>query len=195
MGTAGWNATWRFALATVAARHCGAEAVALQSGKLRKVKLAGARGDVERAQSLYQQLLDILRQIELQVSTELEEVVVWLGRECGSREATSSFRRGAVLGIALRLASDGRSRSDPITGSREVVDPDPSPEQGILARLVDRPKERPAERVAEKYEPERRDLGLDDVGSVDLFELGRDVAAACVGVGDDGGVYLKKWRK
>ena len=197
MGVVGWNATWRFALATVAARHCGAEAIALQSGRLRKVKLAGARGDVERASVFYEQLLIIVEKIELQVSTELEELVASLSRGCGAREAADSFRRGVVIGIAFRLAREGR-RSDPLSGEgkREVAETEPTPDQGILVKVVMREESAPraaAERLEEKYEPERRDLDLDDVDSPWLFELGRDIAEAIVGVDDAGRVYLKKW--
>jgi hypothetical protein len=200
MGAVGWNATWRFALATVAARHCGAEAIALQAGRLRKVKIAGTRGDVERASVLYGQLLGILEKIERQVGSELEELVVSLSQGCGTREASDSFRRGAVLGIALRLAREG-SRSDPVSGESATAEPGPSADQGILARATRQAEDSPSpatvasERLAEKYEPERRDLDLDDVGSPAMFELGRDVAAASVGVDGDGRVYLKKWRK
>lgn len=198
MGAVGWNATWRFALATVAARHCGAEAIALQSGKLRKVKLAGARGDVERAQSLYQQLLDVERGIERLAAAELADMIEIASCECGARRATDSFRRGVVLGIALRLARSG-SKADPVSGEgRVTVDTDPAPEQGIVSRVAKSAGREPrtaaaAERLEEKYEPERRDLDLDDVGSTWMFELGRDVAAASVGVDDDGRIYLKKW--
>jgi len=199
MGAVGWNATWRFALATVAARHCGAEAIALQTGRLRKVKLAGARGDVESASALYGQLLGIVAQIERQVGEGLEELVVSLSQGCGVREASDSFRRGVVLGIGLRLSRQG-SKSDPLSGEEKVsAEPEPATEQGILVRSVRRaeqfPRTDPTDRLSEKYEPERRDIDLDDVGSPWMFELGRDIAIASVGFDGEGRVYLKKWKR
>jgi hypothetical protein len=97
MGSKGFDSVWKFSLVTATARFCGCEAIALQVGKRRKLRLAGERENVESAAELFESLLKTLKDLE-----KLE--AAWLTNPSVSIYTTpgayvDSFRRGATVAI------------------------------------------------------------------------------------------------
>lgn len=183
MGARGWGSAWRFALVTVAARSCGAEAVALQSGSRRKVRIVGERADVECARDLYLQLLEVVRGVERRAASEYAEELVELASWGGARAGADSFRRGVVHQLAVMLL--GRRRPDPGAGGPYPA-ADPVVPASSLARVG-----RHAGRLKNKYDPQERPIDLDDATVPLMFEMGRRLAGTWLSLGPDGGVRLK----
>ena len=183
MGARGWGSAWRFALVTAAARSCGAEAVALQSGARRKVRIVGERADVECARDLYLQLLDVVRGVERRAAAEYEEELVELSAWGGARAGADSFRRGVVHQVVVMLL--GKHCPSPGAGvpssSKDPVVPETS-----LARVG-----RHAERLKNKYDPQERPIDLDDATVPVMFEMGRRLAETWLSLGPDGSVRLR----
>lgn len=188
MGARGWGQAWRFALVTAAARHCGAEALALLAGDRTKVRVVGVRADVERAVELYAELLAVV----LELGKSAREGVLDDGRLrneaeiYGVRECVDAFRRGAVLGVVALLArtggevfSAGRAPSD-LGGKRSVT-----PEQGAMVRVEGR-RSGQSERVRARYAPVERAADLDDVLARAWFTKGLCEIHRRVVVGDGG---------
>jgi len=192
MGARGWNSKWRFALVTAAARHCGAEAVGLLVGQRCKVRVVGVRSDVERAVELYERLLEVVlslgRDFQILSWDQVEEAQLY-----GSRECTDAFRRGAVLGIIVLLA---QKSGEPLFRDhhvpREAEGDGPRGDSTALARVEEGKTGRARARA--KYDPEERDLALDDVVAFAWFGAGVESAKRVV-VSDDGSVSLKQGGK
>jgi hypothetical protein len=198
LGDRGWTAAWRFALVTVAARSCGAEAVALQDGRRRKVRLCGERGKVAEARELYTELLDVVKVLEKlaldEYGDELGELVVG----DSARDITDAFRQGAVIGLAVAVdaASEGRrrattprpaDRSADVTSSKAKI----SETRGEVAcRDV---KAEHAEKIREKYAPgEKSVIAAEEVTESLVFMFGRRLAASRVTFGEDGRAKVRR---
>jgi hypothetical protein len=196
MGSRGFDQAWRFALVTAAARHCGAEAVGLLVGDRCKVRIAGLREDVERAVSLYEDLLELVLELGRDVARGglggdmLEEVEAY-----GSRECADAFRRGVVLGIIVHLSrASGESlfqgHNVPVESSR----PESTPACGELVRIGERISDQ-SERVRSRYAPEERPLDLDVVSALAWFGEGLRASRDRVVVVDSGDIGLGKCKQ
>jgi len=184
LGHAGFNATWKFTLVTAAARYSGCEAVALQSGRRRRVRLVGERAAVERAAVLFEALLRLLRDLESSLGdylADLDDVDL----DGSPRQCADSFRRGAVASIVSRLVQSrpdrfgrqgGRSRrSDGFGGAGADV-------KSLV--LGDRRTEH-AERIRQKYAPRMKHLDLEDAPSLSWYWMGHDAADRLVMIPDN----------
>ena len=97
MGTKGFETAWKFSLVTATARFCGCEAISLQVGMRRKVRIAGERENVERAADLFGSLLTTLRDLEKLEASWLENPSVLIYSD--PKVYADSFRRGATVAI------------------------------------------------------------------------------------------------
>lgn len=97
MGTKGFETAWKFSLVTATARFCGCEAISLQVGMRRKVRIAGERENVERAAGLFESLLTTLRDLEKLEASWLANPSVLVYSD--PKEYADSFRRGATVAI------------------------------------------------------------------------------------------------
>ncbi len=182
MGATGWNATWRFALVTIAARHCGAEALALVVGPRRKVRIVGERACVEASKILYEEMLGIVRTLELHVGTEYAHEISEIAEWAGIRAVSDSFRRGVVwgLGKALAIAS---SASD-------VQAPEPEAKDGVVVKVELKTAD-PSDKVREKFDPEVKPNNLDDADVFQMYDLGIVAVRAYVVVKADGSLQVR----
>jgi hypothetical protein len=185
MGARGWDQAWRFSLVTAAARSCGTEAIGLVVGDRCKVRIAGAREDVERAVQLYGELLEIVLGLGRVVEVEAgmgEEVAFY-----GTRECKDAFRQGAVVGIVALLAkAAGESlfRGHPPQGSPAEA----GPEQGALVKVSRRQTEQ-SERVRAKYSPDER--SVDVVSALAWFGAGVQAVRSYIVIAEDGSISLR----
>lgn len=217
LGAVGWDATWRFALATVAARRCGVEVVGLQFGQRRKVKVCGARGSVRRAEKLFKELENAVRILEREAAVRYGRVVAKLVGELTASEISDSFRQGVVYGIARVCRSGGKKstsgddegsavgRGRAASGSADggkTVEPDAPRLEGAdrgcralvrygeLAVSGDLRLAEHAEKVRERHAPVEKSVDLRDEAHPLLFELGCKMAEARVKVSEDGEITL-----
>lgn len=183
LGDKGWTAAWRFALVTVAARACGVEAVALQDGRRRKVRLCGERGLVRDAQALYQELEIVIHDLEKLALDEYGDDLGQIVVGDSARDITDAFRQGAVIGLAVAIdmaqlwstdqqpasadpsAPVNARRTQPdgneASSSAKVTDSDlPKPEDGDL--VVHKPKKKHSEKIHEKYAPKKKPVVAED---------------------------------
>ncbi len=186
MGATGWNATWRFALVTIAARHCGAEALALVVGPRRKVRIVGERANVEASKILYESLLDILQSLERHVGTEYADEISEFAEWYSVRAVSDSFRRGVVWGLGRALVAT--SPAPNVEFSSRV--PEPTAEDGVVVKAAPRAVN-PSDKVREKFDPEVRPNNLDDADAVEMYDLGIRVVGRYVGVAPDGNLKLR----
>lgn len=106
MGAEGFASRWKFVLVVLVARSRGCEVVGLRKGKLRKVKVVGSKGDVEKASKLFTYLLgEIERIVKIECSDPPDEILdeVAFGIRRSLRTYLDSFRRGAVMALGERL--------------------------------------------------------------------------------------------
>lgn len=203
LGIAGWNATWRFVLVSLAAKVCGVEAVALRKGAKRLVKLCGARRDVGMANELYQKLENVVGELESRVAEDGQvELLSLMVGDVSARTISDSFRRGAVAGIArLFYLAKQRERTE----VRDSTPADPAvpavekPEDVCRAlvrvrSLVGAWVTTHTDRVKEKYAPETRPIDIVGDSAPLLFDLGYSFAVGQVVVGSDGNVQIKQRR-
>ena len=97
MGAKGFEKVWKFSLITATAAFCDCEAVALNVGGRRKIRLVGERANVERASELFGSLIKALADLE-----KLE--AAWLSDPnqavySSPAEYADSFRRGATVAV------------------------------------------------------------------------------------------------
>lgn len=166
LGSKGWRSPWRFALVTLAARRCGAEALATWSGDRRKVRLVGERADVETAHALYRELLEVVGGLERIASERYAGDLAELAGEVSPSSAADSFRMGLVVGLAVLL---GR----PSTGARSEAAGQGSPagdSPGEVRALV---RCRPDYGRKARYSPAVRSTRPEDEASPALLEVGR----------------------
>lgn len=194
MGSEGFTVTWRFALVTAAARFHGCEAVALQLGKRRKVRVVGDRDAVVKAAAMYREAVSELAKLE---KDELAAVRISMVHQSywseDPRGYTDSFRRGVVSGLVSMMSRYRRSTSTrgkagfrPATSATSEPFAEPvTPEwrsERLLQPLSSLSGPDPAtppqytERIRSHYAPRRSDLNLDDA-SVD-FAFWRGFEAA-----------------
>lgn len=206
LGIKGWNATWRFALVSLAAQVHGVKALAMQRGAKRHVKLCGPRREVGLAHDLYLRLSEIVRDLEVLAAEDGR--VVRLARLMGdvsAREMSDAFRRGAVAGIVVvfrRARKRGASEESRPASERVKQDSPasvevPTSECRELVRvrsLATVSSSDHEEKVREKYSPETKPIDI--VGNSDplLFGLGCRLATAHVEVGTDGEIVFKPRR-
>jgi hypothetical protein len=132
MGVKGFESVWKFSLITATARFCGCEAISLQVGKRRKLRLVGERSNVERAAELFGSLMTSLRDLEkLEASWVLNPSVI----VCTPPEVyLDSFRRGATVAIIELMMQQqperfGRKRRNAREPKSETTEaPSPVPE-------------------------------------------------------------------
>lgn len=197
LGHAGFNASWKFALVTAAARYSGCEAMALQRGRRRVVRLVGERAAVERAALFFEELLSLLGELERTEGARIaaDDRVVMDG---SSRQCADSFRRGAVTSIVVKLiairpgrfgrrgtrsrGSDDSEDSGEVSGGRSSTRSDP-PE--IKSLVIGDKKKEHAERIRQKYAPRMRSIDLDDAPSLRWYLLGYDAADRLIAIRDD----------
>jgi hypothetical protein len=207
LGDRGWTAAWRFALVTVAARSCGVEAVALQDGRRRKVRLCGARGKIAEARQFYAELLDVIRDLEKLALDEYGDELGQLVVGNSARDITDAFRQGAVIGLAAAMDAARNRRQGQAESSveeGELSDRSPgapageakiSGEVGMVLRGVRGhwPEDEHREKIREKYAPRQRPVIAEDKVSEPLvFLFGRRLAASRVMFKDDGSVELMR---
>jgi hypothetical protein len=102
MGSKGFETVWKFSLVTATARFYGCEAVALNVGPRRKIRLVGDKSDVEKAAELFESFLLTLKQlekIEAQRLALLSDVEI----ETSPKQYIDSFRRGVTVSIIERM--------------------------------------------------------------------------------------------
>lgn len=207
LGVAGWNAAWRFTLVTLAAQVHGAKAVALRKGAKRLVKLCGSREVVEKARSLFERLLTVVKELERKIAEEGRiELFACMVGNLTAREISDAFRRGAVAGI-VRCYVMARRKNQAPCPEEPIVEP---PEKGTSGKATDRPPEGPTaslirldalvkvsepeqhdETVREKYSPKVKPIDIVGDSHPFLFNLGFDFAMAWVKVGPDYEVSVK----
>jgi hypothetical protein len=175
-----FHQAWRFALATAAARHCGAEAVGLWVGQKCKVRIAGVRSDVERAVALYERLLELVLDLGRRVDGVDESMRLDVACS-GLAACKDSFRRGVVVALVVLMA---RSAGEPLF--QGVAAPRGRGLSRELARVDDR-----SSRVRESYQPDERPLDLDDAEAPAWYEAGIATVRRWVVVGEDGEPLLR----
>ena len=208
LGVAGWSANWRFVLVTLAAREHGAEAVALQYGSRRKVKICGARSSVEKARRLYERLEEHVKKLEVEAAREYGEELAAMRFQASARQISDSFRRGAVMGLA-RLYELAKLRRE-----SRPADPEESSKSRETSQVEDKTKAAPtapctetalvrsttvasrassdhSERVKERYAPKEKPVDVFGNSDPILFDLGARFAMVRSVVGPDGDVMLK----
>jgi hypothetical protein len=202
LGDRGWTAAWRFALVTVAARSCGVEAVALQDGRRRKVRLCGARGKVAEARQFYAELLDVVRDLEKLALDEYGDELGQLVMGDSARNITDAFRQGAVIGLAVVMDAARNRRQRPTESSVQAGEPSDRPpgspaseakisgEVGMVRRGVQAEHK---EKIREKYAPRQKPvIAADEVSEQLVFMFGRRLAANRVRLREDGRVEVLK---
>jgi hypothetical protein len=209
MGARGFDESWRWALVTAAARYSGAEAVSLMVERKyrapkRKVRLVGERTDVERARVLYEELCGLVTELERLAADQLIDLLAEWTACYSPGECADSFRRGAVMGIAARMAAHKkasgqddelwRSAQDPPAAERPAEEP--VGVVGALVRLVAGARERTA-RAREatsrvRGAPQSKSIDLDDAPCPAIYEMGLDLARACVRVTPEGRVVVRQ---
>ena len=194
LGHVGFGTTWKFTLVTAAARYSGCEAVALQLGRRRRVRLVGERAAVERAAVFFEELLRLLRDLERILGKYLADLDD-LDLDGSPRQCADSFRRGAVASIVARLISirpgrfgrqgswGGKSRGFEDSGggspeSRETW----KPSKDLV--IGDKRTEH-AERIRQKYAPRMKPVDLEDASSAIWYWMGHDAADRLVTIPDD----------
>lgn len=169
LGAKGWRSPWRFALVTLAARHCGAEAMATWAGGRRKVRLVGERPDVEAAHSLYVELLGVVTDLEKLAAERYAGDLVDLAGFASPEEAAESFRMGSVVGLAVLLGRVSGTRA-PVDGG--ISNSDDLPETKALARV----RTDYSRKVRDRYSPSVRSSGVEEAASPVLLQFGRVLA-------------------
>jgi len=191
MGARGFDRAWRFALVTAAARHCGAEAIGLLVGDRCKVRIAGLREDVERAVSLYEDLVELVLELGRDVR-DLDDAMMDEVEAYGSRECQDAFRRGVVLGIVVHLARAGGESL--FQGHRAPAEEGTAGGAGTDRRSllkIDRRQSNQSERVRSRYAPAERPLDLDVVSALAWFGVGVRTARDRVVVVDGGDLGMR----
>jgi hypothetical protein len=177
------GSTWRFVLATAAARFCGCEAVALLSRGRRKVRVVGRRGDARHASEIFRSATSLVSQLEREVARAVEAGDVLL--DAGDAAlAAESFRLGAASALAALFGVAARER-DP-------ADPPPPPEAGVLARVALPPGA--GGPAVGRYEPETVSPDLEDDADWDFYELGFTMVRGAE-VLEDGTVRMRTFRR
>lgn len=196
LGDRGWTAPWRLALVTVAARARGVEAIVLQDGRRRKVRLCGERGKVGLARQLYLDLLEVVRDLERLALDEYGDELGELVLGDSARDITLAFRQGAAIGVAIvldRASRTGGEEPAPASGGGSPPSPEGGAEMTKLVRRSERIEH--SEKIREKYAPrERTVIAADEVSEPLVFDLGRRLAASRVTFGEDGSVIVR-WKK
>jgi hypothetical protein len=161
LGSKGFEALWKFKLATVAARSLSCEALGLRVGKRRKVRLVGVRDEVARAAELFRSLEVEVRRVAREelsgVVARIRMVVPEHVRSLSERYLRY-FREGLVDGLAASLLGKGRSREGGL-----VV---PTPEVRVEGLVRVAPSSVVRERLESSgvrvMEGEEADYGTDD---------------------------------
>jgi hypothetical protein len=175
LGAKGWDKAWRFALVTVAARSCGAEAIALRVGKRKKVRLVGERRDVEDSHALYSELLLVVTDLEVLAAAELASDLADLAGDCSPSEAADAVRLGMVWGIAATLKK--KTMDEAMGGGAS------SSQRGrALARV--RPDH--SKQVKAKYDPVVGESPQEEAASPILVALGLEFAKLRLVVSEGG---------
>jgi hypothetical protein len=131
MGSKGFEQVWKFSLITATARFCGCEAISLQVGKRRKVRLVGEREKVDQAAELYLELLKTLIELERIEAAWISDPSVLIYSQ--PQDYALSFRQGATVAIIelmqrMRPERFGlRRRKDPVYPSAPRPAPTSSP--------------------------------------------------------------------
>jgi hypothetical protein len=191
LGAKGWNATWRFTLVTAAARFCGAEAIALQIGPRRKVRLVGERASVEAAHALYLKLLKVVAELETLVGEIYPEEISWFCETSSAREISDSFRRGVVYGILILMSKlDQETRSSPPTttdpNTNSTVNASQPPKANQPGLVKTKPDKTHTEKIKQRYQPKEKPLRLDDVENLFMFDFARRLTSRHVAFSSDG---------
>jgi hypothetical protein len=193
LGHEGFNATWKFSLATAAARFHGCEAVGLKKRRQLHVRIVGSqKGEVDQAEALFREMIEKMSSFERFAAGEIEEIDD-VESEFGVpvRQCVDSFRRGVAYGLIWKLAMARPDRfglrrpSESPTSSGEdsgfandvpnqpIVTSENPTTESALVRLVDTEKADQSERVKSKYKPTTKPLDLDEVTSWWWYDYGR----------------------
>ena len=185
LGYVGFNTTWKFVLATAAAKYHGCEAIALKVGRKRKVRLVGERSSVEKAAVFFEDLLSVLAELERSEAKHLADDV---HLDCGPKQCADSWRRGAVACLVEKMAE-----AQPGSFGRKPVVQDSPADNGIWAKvksaifgvkaegdasalaLRDKRKDH-AEKIKAKYAPRMTSVDRDDVASANWYARGYGAA-------------------
>lgn len=195
LGAKGWNATWKFALVTAAARYHGCEAIALQHGRRRKVRVVGDKEDVERAVMFFDGLIVMLAELERLTAERLDELESQfddVDLDCTPRQATDSFRRGVVAAIIEMMAAarperfgkKARRASSPSDADAPIRKQDlrssfkgsPPAKDLVVSRKTQSRQEEHKEKIKEKYQPRLQPLRLDQAVSDIWYWVGWQMA-------------------
>jgi hypothetical protein len=182
------GSTWRFVLATAAARYCGCEAVALLVRGRRKVRVVGRRGDARHASEIFRSVISLVSQLEREVARAVEAGEVSLDPGDAAL-AAESFRLGAASALAALLGAAARARGPGEAAPRVA---DPSPEAGVLARVASRPES--GGPSVGRYEPETVSPDLEEDADWDFYELGFTMVRGAE-VLEDGTVRIRDHRQ
>ena len=129
MGSKGFETVWKFTLVTATARFCGCEAISLQVGTRRKIRIVGERADVDQAADLFLSLLKTLVELEKIEAAWISDPSVLIYSK--PKDYADSFRQGATVAIielmqrmrpdrfGIRKRKDGAaaSASNPVPSS------------------------------------------------------------------------------
>jgi len=135
MGSKGFDTVWKFTLVTATARFCGCEAISLQVGTRRKIRIVGERENVDQAAELFLSLLKTLVELEKIEAAWIADPSILIYSQ--PKDYANSFRQGATVAIiemmqrmrperfGIRKRSASSSPTDPPTGSSSAVDATP----------------------------------------------------------------------
>jgi Protein of unknown function (DUF2786) len=135
MGSKGFETVWKFTLVTATARFCGCEAISLQVGARRKIRIVGERENVDQAAELFLSLLKTLVELEKIEAAWIADPSILIYSQ--PKDYANSFRQGATVAIiemmqrmrperfGIRKRSASSSPTDPPTGSSSAVDATP----------------------------------------------------------------------
>ena len=181
MGAKGFDLIWKFSLITATARFCGCEAIALQAGTKKKVRLVGERANVDQAAELFLSLLKMLVALEKVEAAWISDPGVLI--YSSPKDYAISFRQGATVAIielmqrlqperfGIRRRHESREEpsvwSDPRV-AQPVVPPRDSAAvasdgQALVLHASPRKSEKDyTEKVKAKYSPKRVKLHLEE---------------------------------
>jgi hypothetical protein len=97
MGSKGFETVWKFTLITATARFCGCEAISLQVGTRRKIRIVGERAQVDEAAELFLSLLKTLVKLEKVEAAWIADLSILIYSK--PQDYANSFRQGATVAI------------------------------------------------------------------------------------------------
>ena len=185
MGSKGFETVWKFTLVTATARFCGCEAISLQVGTRRKIRIVGERENVDQAAELFLSSLKTLVELEKIEAAWIADPTILIYSQ--PKDYANSFRQGATVaiiemmqrmrperfGIRKRSASSATpaaassTSTNPSPGSCPVLPPVEPPPATALSLAVVKPEKAEGEegykaKVKSKYAPRKVRLDVQD---------------------------------